>query len=141
MPTAPKHVNWSAATEEDSWVYAFRVITPGGHEFTERRAETIAQWKGKRRDDKEVVQAAYAALKDHIERRVEELDGPATEGRLKFGKKGEVEGIDDAPADVETVESLRAERDDLRARYDALVGTLLQAVAEQAPVEAVADGE
>lgn len=137
---APKHVNYSATTENDSWVYTFRVITPKGHEFTERRAETIAQWKGKKRDDKEVVQAAYAALKEHVERRVDELDGPANEGRLKFGKKGDVDGIDDAPADVETVESLRAERDALQARYDALVAVVKQAAAEHAPVED-ADGE
>lgn len=131
---APKAVNYSATTEGESWVYTFRVITPGGHEFTERRAETIADWKDKKRDDPEVVQAAYAAIKDAIERRVDELDGPAHEGSLTFGEKGEVEGLG-AAVDVETVESLR----ERCARYGALVAAIRAALDEHAPEDR--DGE
>lgn len=126
---APKAVNWSATTEGDSWVYAFRFVTPGDREDTIRRAETIADWPDKKRDDPKVVQAAYAAIRDAVERRVDELDGPATEGALAFGEKGEV-NVTEAPAPVETLDTVRAERDDYQQRYDALVASLRACVSE-----------
>lgn len=136
---APKAVNWSATTEGDSWVYAFRFVTAGDHEDTLRRAETIANWPDRQRDDPEVVQAAYAAIREGVERRVDELDGPPTHGALTLGKDGAAEGVTEPPDPVETIDSLRAERDDLQERYDALLGTLQQAVAEHAPAEVAVD--
>lgn len=123
---APKAVNWSATTEGDSWVYAFRFVTPKDHEDTLRRAETIADWPKNQRDDPEVVQAAYAAIREGVERRVDELDGPPTAGSLVLGDDGAPSGLAEPTDEGETVEALRAERDDLRARYDALASSIQQ---------------
>lgn len=139
MPQAPKHVLWTARHEADGTAFDFRLITPKDREFTLSRKEHTADHPDGASED-DLALAAYEALRGAIERRVDEIDGDPTTKAIKLGKKGQPTGVGDADGDPETIDTVKAERDAIQARYDELVGSLQRTVAEHAPAE-VADGE
>lgn len=132
---SPKHVLWTCRPEADGTAFAFRVITPKDREFVLSRKEHTADHPDASEDD--LALAAYTALRDAIERRVDELDGDPTTKAITFDRKGQPV-VSEADGDPETIDAVKAQFAELQQRYDALLGSLKEPVAAHA--EAV-DGE
>lgn len=116
----PKTIIPAYRQEGDNHVFAFRCVTPGDHEFTESRAEQDPEGK---RTVTQMMDDAYEALRPRIEARVAEVDS-LFDGALVFvprsGKTpAKVERADGAP--IETVESLKADRDRLAVAIEGLL--------------------